>query len=375
MAGATVDGRLRHGTRGRGPGLGWQVAVASRAADLTNRHRTSNYEKEAAIKEMVDTDVIIVGAGPVGLFGAYYAGFRGLRCVVVDSLPQLGGQIAAMYPEKFIHDVAGFPAVRGRDLVAGLVEQASQAAAPRYLLGQTACGLSYEEERPVVELADGTRVTAQAVIVTGGIGKFVPRPLPAAGDFLGRGLAHFVPHPDDYLGLDVVIVGGGDSALDWAQGLEPLAKSVTLVHRRDRFRAHEHTVKQVRESTVRVLTGCEVSALRGAERVEAADITHLESGDVERIGADAVVAALGFSVDLGPLERWGMDIRARRIVVSTDMSTNLPRVYGAGDIVSYPGKVRLIAVGFGEVASAVNNAAVAINPDADLFPGHSTDAD
>ena len=332
-------------------------------------------QEETVINEVMETDLIIVGAGPVGLFGAYYAGFRGLRCVVVDSLPQLGGQISAMYPEKFIHDVAGFPAVRGRELVEALVEQASYAAAPRYLLGQTARALSYMDERPVVELADGTRVAAAAVIVTGGIGKFVPRPLPAAGDYLGRGLAYFVPHPDEYVGIDVVIVGGGDSALDWALGLEPLAKSVTLVHRRERFRAHEHTVKQVRESRVRILTGCEVSCLRGAERVEAADITHEASGEVERVAADAVIAALGFSADLGPLEEWGLEIQARRIVVSTDMATNLPRVYASGDIVSYPGKVRLIAVGFGEVASAVNNAAVAIDPEVDLFPGHSTDAD
>ncbi|HEU5159082.1 MAG TPA: NAD(P)/FAD-dependent oxidoreductase [Streptosporangiaceae bacterium] len=322
---------------------------------------------------LLDADLLLVGAGPAGLFGAYYAGFRGLRTVVVDALPELGGQITAMYPEKLIHDVAGFPAVRGRDLVAGLIAQATPFS-PTYLLGETAAELRYADGLPEVHLSGGRAVRAKAVVITGGIGRFTPRPLPVGQEFHGRGLEYFVTRPEDHARRDLVIVGGGDSALDWARALHPLARSVTLVHRRERFRAHQHTVDEVCRSPVRVLTDSEVVALHGNGRVQAVDVAHRPSGAVRRLPADTVVAALGFVADLGPLRTWGLELRARRIAVGTDMATNLPRVYAAGDIVAYPGKVRLIASGFGEVATAVNNAAVRIDPERALFPGHSTDA-
>jgi thioredoxin reductase len=321
----------------------------------------------------VNTDLVLIGAGPVGLYGAYYAGFRGLRTTVVDALPQLGGQITAMYPEKYICDVAGFPAVRGRDLVHGLLEQAGRFS-PTYLLGETASALDYEDGRPVLRTQSGRTIHAEAIVITGGIGTFTPRPLPVGQEFLGRGLEHFVPRPEDHAGRDVVIVGGGDSALDWACTLHPLARSVALVHRRERFRAHAHTVADARRSPIRILTSSEVVAVHGNGHIEAVDVIHHPTRSVQTIPAQSVVAALGFIADLGPLSEWGLEIKARRIVVSSSMATNLPRVYAAGDIVAYPGKVRLIAVGFGEVAIAVNNAAVEIDPSLDLFPGHSTDA-
>lgn len=319
----------------------------------------------------LETDVLIVGAGPVGLYGAYYAGFRGLRTTVIDSLPELGGQITAMYPEKLIHDIAGFPAVRGRDLVDGLIAQAAPFS-PTYLVGETATSLSCEGDGPVLRTAAGRTIHAKAVIITGGIGKFDPRPLPVGNEFAGRGLEYFVPQIADYADLDVLVVGGGDSAVDWATTLLPVSRSITLVHRRERFRAHEHSVKELRESAVRILTSSEVCGVHGNGRVEAVEVVHKPTDAVERFPAQAIVAALGFVADLGPLEQWGLAIKARRIEVGTTMATNLPRVYAAGDIVAYPGKVRLIAVGFGEVALAVNNAAVAIDPSLDLFPGHST---
>jgi thioredoxin reductase (NADPH) len=320
----------------------------------------------------LDTDLLLIGAGPVGLFGAYYAGFRGLRTVVIDALPHLGGQITAMYPEKFICDVAGFPAVRGRDLVDGLIQQAGRFE-PTYLLNETASKLTYDAGLPVVSTTRGLTVRAKAVVITGGIGEFHPRPLPVGHEFVGRGLEYFVREPNVYNGHDVVIVGGGDSALDWAQTLHPIARSVTLVHRRERFRAHEHTVAQVQRSTVRLLTSSEVVAVHGNGHVEAIDVMNHTTSSTQRLPTRALVAALGFVVDLGPLESWGLDIQARRIVAASTMATNLARVYAAGDIVTYPGKVRLIAVGFGEVATAVNNAAVLIDPALHLFPGHSTD--
>lgn len=325
-----------------------------------------------------EVDVLIIGAGPAGLFGAYYAGVRGLSVAVVDSLSQVGGQVTAMYPEKEIYDIAALPVVTGRDLVQGLVTQAGQYD-PTYLLGQEAQELSRVRgddgrERLVVRTSTGTEVVAGAVVVTGGIGTFTPRPLPAGEEMLGRGLDYFVPSRDAYVGKDVVVVGGGDSAVDWCLMLEPVANSVTLVHRREAFRAHAASVEKVRASGIEIITNAQVVALEGGEHVEKA-VVQVRGEDVTRhLTCQQVVAALGFTANLGPLREWGVELHDNRhLVVDTAMRTNVDGVFAAGDITDYPGKVRLIAVGFGEVATAVNNAAVHIDPDAQLFPGHSTD--
>ena len=331
--------------------------------------------RTGADPEHVECDVLVVGAGPTGLFAAYYAGFRGHRVAVVDSLPELGGQVTAMYPEKLILDVAGFPAVKGRDLVAGLVEQAASAD-PTYLLGRTALSLEHRDDGVRVGLDDGTTVSAGAVLVTAGIGRFTPRPLPAGEGWLGRGLEFFVPRFEPYADKDVVIVGGGDSAFDWAVHLEPVARSVTLVHRRAQFRAHERTVAQVRASSVRLVTEAEVLALRAAPGDPDGPLGEVELRQGEEttvLPCQAVVAALGFVADLGPIQQWGIEVDKRHVVVDPSMRTNLPRVFAAGDITEHPGKVRLIAVGFGEAATAVNNATVAIDPGAKVFPGHSSE--
>ena len=321
----------------------------------------------------LDVDILVVGAGPAGLYGAYYAGFRGLRVAVLDALAEPGGQVSAMYPEKSILDIAGFPSVRGRDLIDGLLAQAAPFD-PIYLLGEQALSLSHDASgNAVVATSKGRTITAGAVVLTGGIGTFTPRPLTKGLDFLDRGLSYFVPDPSVHEGKDVVIVGGGDSAFDWAVHLEPIANSVTLVHRRDRFRAHRSTVAKVSDSSVRVLVNADVAAVRGNGWIAEVDIAHGLDRSTTTLPAQSVIAALGFTADLGPLTEWGLDIDSRHIVVNTRMETNLARVYAAGDITDYPGKVRLIAVGFGEAATAVNNAAAVLDPDAEIFPGHSTE--
>jgi ferredoxin/flavodoxin---NADP+ reductase len=322
----------------------------------------------------VKKDLLIIGAGPVGLYAAYYAGFRGLSTAIVDSLPEAGGQVSAMYPEKPIYDVAGFPAIRGRDLVVSLMRQAAPFG-PAFLLGQRAQTLARDAGGVLRVGTDaGAQIHCRAVIISGGIGTFTPRLLPAGADWVGHGVVYFVPSLGAHEGQDVVVVGGGDSACDWALSLEPIARSVTLVHRRATFRAHERTVEHLLASSVEVITDAEVTKLTGENAVQSAEITRKDGTAVTR-PTQAVVAALGFIANLGPIRDWGLEIVSNRYVaVDTTMATTIPGVYAAGDITDYRGKVRLISVGFGEAATAVNNAAASIDPGTQLFPGHSSDA-
>lgn len=333
----------------------------------------------APAQDPVVVDILIVGAGPVGLYGAYYAGFRGLKVALIDSLPEAGGQVTAMYPEKQIFDVGGFPAVKGRDLVANLVAQAAPFV-PIYLLGEQAdtlerlAGVEDGPDTLVVTASSGLPIQAKAVIVSSGIGTFTPRPLPNGSSYENKGLSYFVPELGPYADLDVVIVGGGDSAFDWALALEPLARSVYLVHRRDKFRAHEHSVSLVRDSTVQIVVNAQVREILGADSVEGVDIAISGQDEPLVLPCQRIIAALGFTANLGPLLEWGLDIQHHRhIPVDSAMRTAQPGVYAAGDIAEYDGKVRLISVGFGEIATAVCNATHHMNPAVSIFPGHSSD--
>ncbi|ULP41573.1 NAD(P)/FAD-dependent oxidoreductase [Mycobacterium lentiflavum] len=324
-----------------------------------------------------NVDILIIGAGPAGLFATYYAGFRGMSVAVMDSLPEPGGQVSAMYPEKHILDIAGFTAIRGRELVERLIEQAAPYD-PVYLLSQSAHHLQRHENGEssatfTVTSSTGLIVHARSIVVTGGIGKFTPRPLPAAQTYTGEGLAYFVRCLDDYADTDVVIAGGGDSAFDWAHALTPIARSVTLVHRRDTFRAHPATVAAITAAKVEILTNAQIRKIHGDRLIHGVEIA-INDGTVHELRCQRIIAALGFTANLGPLLEWGIEIHNRRhIAVDSTMQTTLAGIFAAGDINDYPGKVRLIAVGFGEAATAVNNAAHYIDPQLPLFPGHSTD--
>ena len=318
-----------------------------------------------------NVDILIIGAGPAGLYGAYYAGFRGMSVGLMDSLEEPGGQITAMYPEKAIFDVGGFSSIKGKDLIDNLLTQAKPSN-PRFFLNQTATTLKQNPDKSLTITSESETINAKAVIITGGIGRFTPRALPAAEGWGGKGLVHFVPKLSVHAGKDVVIVGGGDSAFDWANELHPIAKSVTLIHRRDKFRAHQATIDQVTALGVPLITEAEVTKVSGSAHIEKIEYTNTKTKEATELKCDTLVAALGFTANIGPLAEWGLSLESRKIVVDSGMHTNLERVFAAGDISTYPGKVALISVGFGEAATAVNNATVAINPEAHLFPGHSS---
>jgi len=317
-------------------------------------------------------DLVIIGAGPAGLYASYYAGFRGLSCVVIDSLAEPGGQITALYPEKPIYDVAGFPSITGRDLVAACVEQASRYD-PAMLLGHRAEQLEPRPEGGFMVTTDrGEVVHARAVIITGGIGTFTPRPLPGSTDWEGRGLVHFVRELESLRDRQVLVVGGGDSAVDWALAAVDIAASVTLIHRREGFRAHEDSVRRLTASDVRVLVHREVVRIEGGERIERVVVSDNRTDEQETLEVDTVIAALGFTADLGPLRSWGIEHDGRSLVVDSRCATSIDGVFAAGDVTTYPGKVPLISVGFGEAATAVNNAAAYLDPTARVAPGHSS---
>jgi thioredoxin reductase (NADPH) len=321
-------------------------------------------------------DVTILGGGPVGLYAAYYAGFRTLRTKIVESLGALGGQITALYPEKWIYDVAGFPKILGRDLVDNLAEQATQYK-PTVCLGETVGTLTAQADGTLELTSERATHRTRTLLITAGIGAFHPKTFknPLIDGFEGRGLYYFIRSFQDFKDRRVLIVGGGDSAVDWALGLVGIARAVTLIHRRDQFRAFEDSVAKLRSSPVQVKTFYELRRLEGAQQVERAVIYQNKTNADEVLEVDAVIASLGFLSTLGPIQEWGLDLEHDSVRVNTRMETNLRGVYAAGDIVTYPGKVKLIATGFGEAATAINNAAAYLNPKASVFPGHSSSQD
>ena len=319
-------------------------------------------------------DVTILGAGPAGMYAAYYAGFRKLKTKIIDSLPEVGGQITALYPEKAIFDVAGFPEISGKDLVQNLNQQMMQYY-PTVVLAQQALDLI---RQPSGEWLIRTQVEehlTKTVIIASGLGVMNPRKLETAqcAQFEGKGLAYVMDQPQQYLNKNVVIVGGGDSAVDWANHLAKIANQVYVVHRRDAFRAHEESVEKMR-AHVNVKAPAQIKEIIGnsAGHVAQVVLTPGPAGPEETIQADAVLAFLGFVTSAGPMANWGLDLEKEEVKINQRTETNLPGVYGIGDCTTYPGKVKLISVGFAESATAVNHVAVYIDPKKRVFPGHSS---
>ena len=328
-------------------------------------------------------DITIIGGGPTGLFAAFYAGLRGVSCRVVDALPELGGQLMALYPEKYIYDVGGLPKILAKDLVKNMIEQGTQFG-PEIVLEAEVRELIHEDGHIRLVTPRGDFLS-RTVIITAGKGALNPRvlectgwePLYSNGAGSDTGLHTHVRRPEDFRDRRVLIVGGGDSAVDWALGLQGIAREITLIHRRDQFRAHKASVDQMRElessGKLKILTPYEVRELEAdGACVGSAVLYRNDTNEEVRIGVDSVIALLGFKPDLGPVGNWGLELERNTIKVSPLMETNLPGVYAAGDVTHHPGKLELIATGYGEAAVAVNNAVHFINPKARVNPGHST---
>lgn len=319
-------------------------------------------------------DVTIVGGGPVGLFGAFYAGIRQMKTKVIDSLPELGGQLTALYPEKYVYDMPGFHKILARDLASELVKQGTRFS-PTICLSEKVQTLRYDSE-DVMELTTSRgRHRTRTMILAVGAGAFAPKKLAAPGidRFEERGIHYFVSNKAQFAGKRILVVGGGDSALDWAMNLEPLAEKITLIHRRAEFRAHEESIDWLlNRSSVEVMLWHELQEVQGENCLERAVVINNQTKETTEIGTDAVLLNLGFSTDIGPIKEWGLDMNVRDIKVNNFMETNLPGVYAAGDIAAFPGKLKLIATGVGEICIAVNYAKMRVDPGSKAFPGHSS---
>ncbi|MFB7638203.1 NAD(P)/FAD-dependent oxidoreductase [Peribacillus butanolivorans] len=318
-------------------------------------------------------DITIIGGGPVGLFTAFYAGMRQASVKIIESLPQLGGQLSALYPEKYIYDIAGFPKVLAQDLVNQLLEQMDQFDTEICLEQSVETIIRSTEGIFAITTTEETHYT-KAIIITAGNGAFQPRKLKMEGEekYENVNLHYFVQNMSQFAGKKVVVFGGGDSAVDWSLMLEPIAEKVTLIHRRDKFRAHEHSVERLKQSKVEVLTPYVPAQLIGDNKIEKVIVTEAKSGEPLEIEVDDVLVNYGFVSSIGPIKDWGLEIENNSIVVNSKMETNIKGIYAAGDICTYEGKVKLIASGFGEAPTAVSNAKVYIDPSAKVQPLHST---
>lgn len=329
-------------------------------------------------------DITFLGAGPSGLFGAFYAGMREMSVKIIDALPQAGGQLIALYPEKIIYDTPGFPEILSKELVRNLVKQTSRWK-PVMALGERAVALRRippaegAADEPCWEIeTTKARHRTRTVVITAGIGAFEPSRLDneSVNRFEGRGVEYLVQELDDYAGKRVLIIGGGDSAVDWALALEPIAKHVTLVHRREGFRAHDASVNALQASKVEVRTFHELRRLEGDDHLERAVIFENRNQEETTLEIDAAVLALGFKADLGPIREWGLETIGRRYLkVNSRMQTNLPGVYAAGDIALQGDldPLNLIVIGYGQVTVAVNYAYTHVKPGGKVFPGHSSE--
>jgi thioredoxin reductase (NADPH) len=318
---------------------------------------------------MIKTDILIIGAGPTGLFAVFEAGLLKLKCHIIDALPQPGGQCSEIYPKKPIYDIPGFPEVLAGDLVKNLMEQIKPFE-PTFSLNQRAETIEKLEDGSfIVTTNKGIKHHAPVVAIAGGLGSFEPRkpPIDNIQFYEDKGVAYTIPEPEAYRGKRVVLAGGGDSALDWAIFLADVAAEVTLVHRRKEFRGALDSVEKVEElaklGKLRLITDAEVQGLEGEGRLQAVTIQHQEQGNL-KVETDAFIPLFGLMPKLGPIADWGLEIEKNAIKVnnSLDYQTNIPGIYAIGDVNTYPGKLKLILCGFHEATLMCQSAYQRIHP-------------
>lgn len=320
-------------------------------------------------------DLTIIGGGPTGLFAAYYAGLRHMRTKIIDALDELGGQLTALYPEKYIYDVAGFPRVIARDLVHSLTAQAMQHH-PTICLGETIKDLRVQPGEPFVIESAQFRHHTRTIIICAGAGAFQSRKLlvEGASHWEGNGVYYHVKEKKTFAGKRLLVVGGGDSAIDWVLNLHDTAKEITLAHRRNQFRAHEDNVNKALGLGVNFLTFWEIKSLLSADgKLCGAVLLNNKTQETREIEVDAILVQIGFISSLGAVKTWPIETVGNGIKVDQHMHTSLPGVFAAGDVTAYDGKLKLIATGFGEAATAVNFAKTMVDPSARLFPGHTSE--
>ena len=322
-------------------------------------------------------DVLIIGAGPVGLFSVFACGMMGFSCHVIDSLPQAGGQCAALYPEKYLYDMPGFPKVLAKDLVSGLMRQAAQFS-PTYSFDEWASHFDFKDDHWVVTTSAKTQYSAHSVVLAAGGGLFRPKRLPLENieHYEGHSVFYHVHDPQSFRDQDIVIAGGGDSALDWALSLSKIAR-VTVVHRRAEFRAHPDTIRQFKEAveakTLVFKPGYQLKQLHGQDQTlnQVSIATH--GGQSEDLSCQSLLLFFGLAHDLGPLMGWGLHIDHKGIVVEpTTCLTSQPQMYAVGDIARYPYKRPLVATGCAEAFQAAQHIYQTRYPERSLHFGHST---
>jgi thioredoxin reductase len=343
---------------------------------------TANVEIPAQSAEEASAihDVTIIGGGPVGLFGAFYAGLRQMKCQIIDSLPELGGQLSTLYPEKYVYDMPGFPKILARDLAEQMIEQAMRFN-PTVTLSEMVLHFAHEADGTITLTTQRGAHRTRTVIIATGAGAFAPKKLgtPGVAEFEENGVHYFVRNKAQFAGKRLLIVGGGDSAVDWAMNLEEIADKITLIHRRDKFRCHEESLDWLlNRSRVETILWHELGGIEGGSCVERARIFDNRSKEEKVLDVDAVLLNIGFSADLGPIKQWGVKLEDNSIPVNRFMQVEradgsiMPGVYGAGDIVTADGKLKLIATGVGEIATAVYHAKTVVDPSAHFKQVHSS---